>query len=678
MKHFDVLRTLFLFLFALLVYGCSDILPEQEGYACGTITRAIVSDNFYYYYKGKKVPLQINPNMRYVVTKSEDPQSNVANYSTSYFVNVSKGINVDMYSEENNIDNIKKNEDVVSVEYVVGDSIPVALSNLFYVKLKSQSDLPLLESEAKKIGCIVEHAVETDSRWIRLSNNKESIFESSLDASNYLYETGLFDDVDPGFIFNYQYSSTPTDALYSEQWGVKSNAADFEKVWETNKGKPFITTAIVDGGIYKNHPDLVGAMHPYAYNCSTGGSNTSVSRHGTLIAGIIAAQHNSIGIAGVAPNTKLMDISCSMSATPTISEELSNGINNAWQHGADVLNLSLGTQGGAGYENLHSALLENSLNNALTKGRNGKGCIVVVAAGNNHIIEYPASANSDFLVVGSISSDGKLADNSGRGKQLDVVAPGVGIKSTDSNGDYFSDEGTSYAAPYVAGLAALILSEDSSLTQKQVCDLIIASTKNDSWNKDYGYGCIDAYKAMQILRGTYFEILNRRGFYSIAYGNSDYYVRTYPNTGISWKCSEGLSLRLNPSTYSVFVDPTFDSSSKQVSLSASFNYKGYPVSLFTEFTMRRDPIIYGIEKMYVFAEDGRLDYKINCADPDANVTVSGENVIEFPYAGDANYSEHPSMYFSVETTYWDHNKQHVVTIQTKNKYSSDWQTFVVE
>lgn len=71
------------------------------------------------------------------------------------------------------------------------------------------------------------------------------------------------------------------------------------------------------------------------------------------------------------------------------------------------------------------------------------------------------------MVVGSISSDGKLADNSGRGKQLDVVAPGVGIKSTDSNGDYFSDEGTSYAAPYVAGLAALILSEDSSLTQNR-------------------------------------------------------------------------------------------------------------------------------------------------------------------------------------------------------------------
>ena len=69
-----------------------------------------------------------------------------------------------MYSEENNIDNIKKNEDVVSVEYVVGDSIPVALSNLFYVKLKSQSDLPLLESEAKKIGCIVEHVVETFCR----------------------------------------------------------------------------------------------------------------------------------------------------------------------------------------------------------------------------------------------------------------------------------------------------------------------------------------------------------------------------------------------------------------------------------------------------------------------------------------------------------------------------------
>lgn len=119
------------------------------------------------------------------------------------------------------------------------------------------------------------------------------------------------------------------------------------------------------------------------------------------IAGIIAANHNNIGVAGIAPETKLMDIS-QPQFTNTYSEKLANGINKAWQQGADVINMSIWDQGGAYYNNFYSALLESAIENALSKGRGGKGCVFVFASGNHEVVDYPGYINKDILVVGAI------------------------------------------------------------------------------------------------------------------------------------------------------------------------------------------------------------------------------------------------------------------------------------
>lgn len=554
---FKILRAFCVCIAFLMMYSCSDTLSQSED--ANFITRTLTCtdvDGYYYYYKGDRVSLNINLNKRYVVTKSSGISRYVAAGPDSYIIDLEPS-GVSTYSNENELDRLSKNSDVVSIDYVVGDSIPMAISNLFYIKLNSVNDLILLEKEANKIGCTIENRVETDSLWVRLSNNKNSLYASSLEASNCLYETGLFADVDPGFVFNFQCNEEPKDALYREQWGLGYKGININRVWDTNKGKAYITTAVIDGGIYKQHPDLVGAMHPYSYNCEDGTSNTTVSYHATMIAGIIAANHNNTGVAGVAPETKLMDIS-QPQFTNTYSEKLANGINKAWQQGADVINMSIGDQGGALYNNFHSALLESAIGNALSKGRGGKGCVFVFAAGNNKVMDYPGYINKDILVVGSISSNGVLAETSGRGEYLDIVAPGVDIISTSYGSLYETLSGTSFAAPYAAGLAALILSEDSTLTQKQVCDIIIASGKDEFWNKNYGYGCIDAYKAVQILRNKYFDIRCEREMNGIiASGNSEFYVSNYSGSDIQWSHDGGLDLTPYPSKGIVVVNPDF-------------------------------------------------------------------------------------------------------------------------
>lgn len=661
-------------LMMVLLCGCSDTIQYEENIGKNT-TRALC-DNVgdFYYYKGGKIPLKINPDKVAVFYKSSGQMKKVNGNKELQIIDLK---NTNRLSHKELINSLKEDENLSTVEYVVGDSIPVALSNFFYIKLKNTSDLALLQSEAEKIGCVVEKQVDSDPLWVRISNNKESLYSSSLQASNHLYETGLFADVDPGFVIDFKYNYTPTDTYYSSQWGVGKEGINLEWVWNANKGKPYITTAIVDGGVNTKHPDLVGVMHPYSYNCSNGTTNTTVSEHATFIAGIIAANHNSIGVAGVAPNTKLMNISCELVTRPTLSEELANGINKSWQNGADIINISFGDQGGAAYNQLHSALLESALNNALVKGRKGKGCVVSFAAGNHKVIDYPGYINDDILVVGAISQNGQVTDYSGRGSKLDVVAPGHRIMSTIINGYGYSD-GTSYAAPYAAGLAALILSNDSTLTQRQVCDLMKASANKSQWNKDYGYGCIDANKASKIQSGDYFEILNKGNNNSfVSYGNTEYYIKNYSGNDIKWGHSEGIDMTPMSSCQSVLVNADFDGYSKDVELWADFMYKGYPIHVSHKFKLLQDPIIYGLDKIELYSTDERWNFIVNCADPKAEITVPGDGVIEFPYASDADFIDSWNRCFSIETNMFDTNKVYEVTICSRNKYTEDRQTFYI-
>ena len=312
----------------------------------------------------------------------------------------------------------------------------------------------------------------------------------------------------------------------------------------------------MDEGVDLNHTDLKANLllgYDATGNNSKGAPNYHTDdAHGTSCAGIIAAEaNNNIGITGIAYDAKIFPIRIAYSnGIPlgirgrgwiTSNEIIGNAINWTWQKGADVLSNSWG--GGS-----PSFIISEAINNALTKGRNGKGCVVVFATGNyNTEVSYPANSNADIITVGAISPCGERKSpsscdtekwGSNYGRELDVMAPGVLIATTDLQGDNgynpkvfihreaggtkltsdFSDKdytncfnGTSSACPHVAGVAALILSVNPDLTAKQVADIIEQTAQkvggynyqntytrpNGTWNNEMGYGLVDAYKALQ-------------------------------------------------------------------------------------------------------------------------------------------------------------------------------------
>jgi subtilisin family serine protease len=187
--------------------------------------------------------------------------------------------------------------------------------------------------------------------------------------------------------------------------------------------------------------------------------------HGTHIAGTIAAENNGFGVTGVAYNATIMPVRVIDSEGGTISD-IAAGIRYAADNGADVINLSLG-----GY--FPSTEREEAIRYA-----SDRGVVVVMAAGNEGASQpvYPARYATDWgIAVGAVDSNKTLANFSNRAGAtvLDyVVAPGVDILSTTPGNSYQSFDGTSMAAPHVAGVAALVLSANPNLTPAEVESLL--------------------------------------------------------------------------------------------------------------------------------------------------------------------------------------------------------------
>ena len=412
-----------------------------------------------------------------------------------------------------------------------GNAEPIGTSNVFYLKLLGEEgdyDPEPMQQFAEENKVKIVKGIPYMPDWYILSI-EDSVFENSIDATNCFYESGLFADVDPAFMLNFQPCSVndPYYGLYCLQWGVNNTTnpdydINVEGAWDISTGSG-TKIAIVDGGIEFSHSDLSAIIYSLSYNALTGTiPSAQGDKHGTHVAGIAAAvANNNLYVAGVAYNAQLMGVSHDIYRSDTYSSELARGISWAWQNGADVINCSWGDNCGTDLQ-LHSTTLENAIINAMSYGRNGLGTIVVFASGNHaetcSVMNYPANFDDRVLAVGAIDSTGYRASFSSYGPQLDVVAPGVNILSTipDNNIGFMS--GTSMAVPHVSGVAALILSANPNLTREKVVEIIETTAKkispyntytfcitqgrnNGKWNQEVGYGLIDATTAVSLAYG---------------------------------------------------------------------------------------------------------------------------------------------------------------------------------
>jgi hypothetical protein len=268
------------------------------------------------------------------------------------------------------------------------------------------------------------------------------------------------------------------------------------EVWNQNITGNGIVVAVVDTGVDYTHPDLDGNIWQNAGEIAGNGidddrngyiddirgwdfvandnnpMDLDFDGHGTHIAGAIAAERNDFGITGVAPNAKIMPVRVLPFFGSGEPNNVAAGIRYAADNGANVINLSLGN------EFVPSDVINNAIQYA-----NNKGSVVCMAAGNSGDIQpiYPArNADSLGIAVGSIDVRGRMADISNRAgsRPLDyLVAPGVEIVSTTPDEDYELRSGTSFATPHVAGVAALVLNANPTLTPAQV-EYILTTTAN--------------------------------------------------------------------------------------------------------------------------------------------------------------------------------------------------------
>lgn len=250
--------------------------------------------------------------------------------------------------------------------------------------------------------------------------------------------------------------ATPTDRFYAQQWGVP--LTQVPTVWDTTTGSGDVVVAVVDTGVHAAHADLSGVSYVAEYDFVDGDTTADDQNgHGTAAIGVIASQHNTIGTAGVCQTCRIMPLKA-MGADGTGSHSaIAAAIHHAVDNGADIINLSLGSE--ASTTTLHTAV----------RRAESAGILVVAAAGNSGVQTqfYPAGYPEVLGVAASDAGDGRYSW-SNYGTWVSVAAPGCNITSgyapaTNQVG-YTDFCGTSSAAPFTAGIAGLVASAHPGTT----------------------------------------------------------------------------------------------------------------------------------------------------------------------------------------------------------------------
>jgi thermitase len=301
----------------------------------------------------------------------------------------------------------------------------------------------------------------------------------------------------PGFIQWEQpvwaLETIPDDPGWGQQYGPASIQAPL--AWDVTTGTVTVTIAIVDTGIDLGHPDFAGKLVTGTTFITTTTSPQDDNGHGTHVAGIAAATgNNALGIAGVNWGARLMPIKVLDSQGNGDDLDVAAGIVWAADHGAKVVNLSLGGE-------CPSPIMDLAVTYAYTSG-----VTVVAAAGNTGRAGVLCPAAYEPAIAAAATGPSNLqAAFSTYGPEVDLAAPGVGIYSTMPGGGYGYKSGTSMAAPHIAGAAALLASLPRFNTPAIIRTALEATALDLGLTcRDflYGAGLVQAYTAAQFQPGA--------------------------------------------------------------------------------------------------------------------------------------------------------------------------------
>jgi subtilisin family serine protease len=287
---------------------------------------------------------------------------------------------------------------------------------------------------------------------------------------------------------------TPNDTYYAGyQWHLPKISAP--QAWDISTGKTNPIIAVVDTGVYAAHPDLAGKILN-GYNYVNNTANTADDYgHGTEVSGTAAAYgNNSVGVAGVTFANYILPVKVLDSTGSGTYSAIANGITYAADHGARVINMSLGGTSS-------SSTLQSAINYAWNKN-----CVLIAAAGNggNNVLNYPAACQN-VVAVSATDQNDALAYFSSYGSDVALAAPGVSIATTTMDGGYGSVSGTSFSSPIVSGVVALMASVNPQLSNTQLVNMVKTNVDDlgaAGYDQYFGYGRVNAYKALVAVTNT--------------------------------------------------------------------------------------------------------------------------------------------------------------------------------
>ncbi|MEW5873770.1 MAG: S8 family serine peptidase [Candidatus Zixiibacteriota bacterium] len=436
---------------------------------------------------------------------------------------------------------------VVNVVASTGSSRIMYMIDEITVRFQAGATPSEIDSIATTLQCdtLIAHEYLENQFTAVISRNRET---STLEMARAFYESGVCEFAEPELYGVANLNSVPNDPLWQYQWHLRNDGGggqadadiDADSAWLVTSGNPLVFIAVLDGGVEFDHPELAGIDTIGGYDAGGIALDPKYSEsrqpdydpsaacpeflepwypacwHGTAVTGMIFARtNNESGVAGLAPDCRLMPIKI-------IADD-------AWWHGSALEDAIYHTFRGPVTATVascswnwseteqYSPKIKAALDSAYSHG-----VMVVFSSGNDGYVEWPARLPS-VVAVGATNGWDLANSWSGKGASLDVTAPGSELWGTDPTGlvglnptysvcsgdsAYYCDyDGTSFSAPLVAGTLGLILSRNTGLRGdiEGLRNILYNSAEDKGsagYDTTYGHGRINAYRALlSIIRG---------------------------------------------------------------------------------------------------------------------------------------------------------------------------------